>query len=167
MTLRDEGLEPARDAPLQLDPVRRQPEPHEHSPSGVFIAAVEAGNYFNIELFFQGIRKGWLNVDNNYWAVLNSDVPLTLEYYRYDRATYYKIPGQDYYMSISAQAYVGFYKWIGATTFTLTPSGRLLSQHNGQALSFYSSDYQYLTCWDAAPYNVFEPVKLHPYQPSQ
>lgn len=102
------------------------------------------------------MNKGWLNVTNGYWAVM-SEVPLILQYYTYKNETYYKIPNQGYYMSVSRHAYVGFYSWHGATAFTLE-DGKLKSNYNHHQLSFYSDSDKYLYCWDS--YSVFNPVEL-------
>ncbi|WP_328452550.1 hypothetical protein [Amycolatopsis sp. NBC_00438] len=137
-------------------------QPHETTPSGQF-AAVSASaqqqstSTFQIQLTYNGIDKGWLNIDKNHWAVM-SDEPLTLQYYTDMSGTYYQIPGQNYYMSVSANDYVGFYGWNKATTFTLESDQQLKSNYNNQHLSFYSDANGFLYCYDS--YNVFQPVAL-------
>ncbi|GIJ45306.1 hypothetical protein Val02_21920 [Virgisporangium aliadipatigenens] len=116
-------------------------------------ASVQAGGTaFGIKLSDNGLAVGWLGRNSSDWAVL-ADSPQPLEPYIYDGKTYFKIPGEAKYMSISNNAYVGFYKWAGATVFH-QEGEYLVSDHNGQKLSMYSTDNAYLYCWDK--YTVLE-----------
>jgi hypothetical protein len=56
-------------------------------------------------------------------------------------------------MSVSDNAYVGFYGWLGARGFT-RQGAHLVSDYNHQKLSLYSKDNGYLYCWD--PYTVLD-----------
>jgi hypothetical protein len=107
---------------------------------------------FSIKLSNNGLPLGWLGRNSSDWAVL-SDSPLALEQYIYGGRTYFKIPGESRYMSISNNAYIGFYGWSGATVFH-QEGEYLVSDHNGQKLSMYSTDNGYLYCWDK--YTVLE-----------
>lgn len=91
---------------------------------------------------------GWLGRNSANWAVLASDADrLALEAYVYGDKTYYRIPGESRYMSVSNNDYVGFYGWSGATTFHEN-GGYLISDYNGQRLSLYSAENRYLYCYD-------------------
>lgn len=114
---------------------RTELQPHEQSRSELFGIDLEpvggkGTDYFKIKLTYNGVEKGWLNVNSRYWAVM-SPVPLILQYYTYKGETYYKIPDQGYYMSVSRHDYVGFYHWGNATTFTLEQR-KLKSNYNSQ-----------------------------------
>lgn len=107
---------------------------------------------FGIKLSNNGLPLGWLGRNSSDWAVL-ADSPLVLEQYIHDGKTYFKVPGESKYMSISNQAYIGFYAWSGATVFH-QEGEYLVSDYNGQKLSMYSTDNGYLYCWDK--YTVLE-----------
>ena len=107
---------------------------------------------FGIKLSNNGLPLGFLGRNSSDWAVL-SDSPLLLEQYLYGGKTYFKIPGESKYMSISNNAYIGFYGWAGATVFR-QEGEHLVSDNNGQKLSMYSTDNGYLYCWDK--YTVLE-----------
>lgn len=107
---------------------------------------------FSIKLSNNGLPLGWLGRNSSDWAVL-SDSPLLLEQYIHDGKTYFKIPGESMYMSISNNAYIGFYGWSGATVFH-QEGEYLVSDYNGQKLSMYSTDNAYLYGWDK--YTVLE-----------
>lgn len=110
------------------------------------------GSTFGIKVSNNGLPLGWLGRNSSDWAVL-ADSPLALEQYIHDGKTYFKIPGEARYMSISNNAYIGFYGWNGATVFR-QEGEYLVSDHNGQKLSMYSTDNGYLYCWDK--YTVLE-----------
>lgn len=96
-----------------------------------------------------GVQLGWLGQNGAEWAVLVADPAkaLILESYPYNGTTYYRIRGTSRYMSVSNDAYVGFYGWLGARGWK--PDGsRLISEFNNQALSLYSTDNAYLYAWD-------------------
>jgi len=107
---------------------------------------------FSIKLSNNGLPLGWLGRNSSDWAVL-ADAPLALEQYIHDGKTYFKIPGESKYMSVSNNAYIGFYGWSGATVFH-SEGEYLVSDYNGQKLSMYSTDNGYLYCWDK--YTVLE-----------
>ncbi len=92
---------------------------------------------------------GWLGRNSANWAVLVTDQAqrLRLEAYINSDKTYYQIPGESRYMSVSASGYIGFYSWSGASTFR-SDGDYLVSDYNGQHLSFYSPENQYLYCYD-------------------
>jgi hypothetical protein len=136
-------------------------DPESAPPAGLFAAASDlasgssvavaappqaGGATFSIKLMNNGLPLGWLGRNSSDWAVLG-DTPLTLEQYVYDGKTYFKIPGESKYMSVSNNAYVGFYAWSGATVFR-QDGGHLVSDYNNQKLSLYSTDNAYLYCWD-------------------
>ncbi len=123
--------------------------------------SVEAAvNSFRLALSSGGIQMGWLGEDSGQWAILVTDPnqALTLESYPYNGTNYYRIKGTDRYMSVSDAAYIGFYNWLGATGFQLQ-GAHLVSDYNGQSLSFFSKEDGYLYAWDA--YNVLD-VKFEP-----
>jgi Phosphoesterase family len=115
---------------------------------------------FQFSLFFQGVRLGWLGKDDSGWAILVTDPKqvLTLEFYPYNGVNYYRIKGSGSYMSVSSHSYVGFYNWAFATGYTVQGTN-LVSEYNGQKLSFHSKEDGYLYAWNA--YNVLD-VKLEP-----
>jgi hypothetical protein len=83
------------------------------------------------------------------WAILVTDAAarLRLEAYVNADKTYYEIPDEARYMSVSNNGYIGFYGWSGASTFR--PNGEyLVSDYNGQTLSYYSPENAYLYCYD-------------------
>lgn len=115
--------------------------------------AVSTGT-FTIQLFNPNSPTpetpiGWLGRNSANWAVLAGDADrLKLEAYVYGDKTYYKIPDESRYMSVSNNDYIGFYSWSGASTFH-KDGDYLISDHNEQKLSFYSPENQYLYCYDA------------------
>lgn len=111
---------------------------------------VANANGFKMSLFSQGVHLGWLGENGSEWAVLVTDPKqaLTLELYPYNGVNYYRIKGSSRYMSVSDQAYVGFYNWLGATGFKMQGT-HLVSDYNSQKLSLYSTDNGYLYAWDA------------------
>lgn len=111
---------------------------------------------FTIKLSNNGLPLGWLGRNSSDWAVL-SDSPLMLEQYIDDGKTYFKIPGESKYMSVSNNAYIGFYGWSGASVFH-QEGEYLVSDYNGQKLSMYSTDNGYLYCWDK--YTVLEVQRI-------
>ncbi|GAA3265522.1 hypothetical protein Dvina_16905 [Dactylosporangium vinaceum] len=142
-------------------------DPEAARPAGAFQAVAEvdasgsrasepasqaASATFGIKLSHNGLALGWLGRNSSGWAVL-ADSPLLLEQYIYDGKTYFRVPGESKYMSISDQSYVGFYAWSGATVFH-QEGEHLVSDYNGQKLSMYSTDNGYLYCWDK--YTVLE-----------
>ncbi|HKT04020.1 MAG TPA: hypothetical protein VJT31_31215 [Rugosimonospora sp.] len=92
---------------------------------------------------------GWLGRNSSNWAVLVTDQAqrLKLEAYVNADKTYYKIPDESRYMSVSNSDYIGFYSWSGASTFHQA-GDFLVSDHNQQRLSFYSPENAYLYCYD-------------------
>jgi hypothetical protein len=91
---------------------------------------------------------GWLGRNSSNWAVLATDADkLNLAAYVYGDKTYYKIPDESRYMSVSNNDYIGFYGWSGASTFHQVGE-YLVSDHNEQRLSFYSPENGYLYCYD-------------------
>jgi hypothetical protein len=143
-------------------------DPEEFRPAGPFQAASDIdasgsgvateappqanGATFSIKLSDNGLPLGWLGRNSSDWAVL-ADSPLMLEQYIHGGKTYFKIPGESKYMSINNNAYIGFYGWAGATVFH-QEGEYLVSDHNGQKVSMYSTDNGYLYCWDK--YTVLE-----------
>jgi hypothetical protein len=125
------------------------------SAQAVMTAQPEATNTgtFAIQLFNPNSPTpdapiGWLGRDSSNWAVLANDgEKLTLEAYVYGDKTYYKIPSEARYMSVSRNAYIGFYNWSGGSTFH-QEGDYLVSDYNGQKLSFYSPENGYLYCYD-------------------
>ena len=113
---------------------------------------------FTVSLFNKGAQIGWLGENSLGWAILVTDPTkaLVLEQYPDNGVTYYRIKGTARYMSVSTGAYVGFYNWLGATGFKMQGTN-MVSDYNGQKLSFYSTANQYLYAWDA--YTVLD-VKL-------
>ena len=108
-------------------------------------------NSFKVALFDnQGTQLGWLGENGSEWAILVTDPnqALTLESYPYNNVHYYRIKGTSRYMSVSNNAYIGFYNWLGATGFTMQGTN-LVSDNNGQKLSLYSQDNGYLYAWNA------------------
>ena len=113
-------------------------------------------NSFKVALFNQGgTQLGWLGEDSGEWAILVTDPSqaLTLESYPYNNVQYYRIKGTSRYMSVSANAYIGFYNWAGATGWTMQGTN-LVSDYNGKKLSLFSTDNGYLYAWNA--YTVLE-----------
>jgi hypothetical protein len=91
---------------------------------------------------------GWVGRNSANWAVLATDADkLILEAYVFGNKTYYKIPNESRYVSVSNNDYVGFYTWSGASTFH-QDGDYLVSDHNDQRLSFYSPENAYLYCYD-------------------
>src|SRR2546430_1922643 len=91
---------------------------------------------------------GWLGRNSANWAVLAAaGEKLTLEAYVNGDKTYYKVPGETRFMSVSNNDYIGFYSWSGASTFH-QDGEYLVSDHNDQRLSLYSPENGYLYCYD-------------------
>lgn len=123
-------------------------------------AEAKKSGVVSIQLSHNGVVLGYLNKDGHGWAVL-SDEALPLEMYIYGDVTYYRIAADtSSYLSVgnapARKGYVGFYGWSGASSFTLK-NDHLVSDYNGQQMSFYSKDDGYIYCWD--DYTVVE-VKL-------
>lgn len=112
--------------------------------------AVASPDAFKVALYgSDGVQLGWLGENGSEWAILVSDPnkALTLESYPYGGVMYYRIRGTSRYMSVSNNAYVGFYNWIGARGWTRNGT-RLISDYNHQAMSLYSKDNGYIYAWD-------------------
>ncbi|GGV45292.1 hypothetical protein [Streptomyces spectabilis] len=108
---------------------------------------------FRIKLFYpSGTFKGYLNRNGDNWAIISQD-PLTLEFYEWNGVTYYKIPGESRYLSVSNSAYGGFYGWSGATSFRLNDDKELVSNYNEKLASFRNGE-PWLFFWDE--YNIFK-----------
>jgi hypothetical protein len=129
--------------------------PRDFTPTGPFEpgtttlpSTAEKLGDFAIALSKDGVPIGYLNRNDNDWAVL-SNAPLVLEQYMYNGATYYRVSSDEHrYMSVSRTAYAGFYNWLLASTFHLEGT-HLVSDYNGQKLSLYSQDDGYLYFWDS------------------
>jgi hypothetical protein len=130
-------------------------DPASHKPTNTFAQAREAEphaaadlNSFKMVLSSNGVQLGYLGKDGSGWAVLVKDAgsAVTLEQYPYNGVTYYRIKGSSSYMSVSNNAYIGFYNWLGATGFTKSGS-QLISDNNKQPLSLYSVDNAYIYAW--------------------
>ncbi|WP_333990114.1 hypothetical protein [Burkholderia orbicola] len=135
---------------MSLNPIENQP----HGTFAEFantapVSAIEVDT-FKMALYHDGVQLGWLGQNSGEWAVLvdSAAKALTLEQYPYNGVTYYRILGTSRYMSVSNNAYVGFYNWIGARGWTRQGS-ILISDFNHQKLSLYSKDNAYLYAWDA------------------
>ena len=117
--------------------------------------AAAAVDTFKVALSSNGVQLGWLGKTDGDWAILvtDSNQALTLELYPYDSVNYYRIKGTSRYLSVSNQAYIGFYNWNGARGWTLQ-NQHLISDDNNQKLSLYSKDNGYLYAWDK--YTVLE-----------
>ena len=118
---------------------------------------VAGGTDFKLALFHEGVLLGYLGENDSGWAiVVGFAKAVTLELYLYKDVNYFRKKNSSSYMSVSDNAYIGFYGWLGATGWTVkTPN--LVSDYNGQKLSFYSSENGYLYAWDK--YSVLD-VKL-------
>ncbi|AUB80634.1 alkaline phosphatase family protein [Candidatus Thiodictyon syntrophicum] len=131
---------------------------------------ITGGTSYKLALFSQGKPLGWLGENDSEWAILTTDPKqaLALEHCPYQGVNYYRIKGSQRYMSVSNRAYIGFYNWCGATGFTVQGT-HLVADHNGQQLSFFSMENQYLYAWDA--YTVLDatlapiPLPVLPKQP--
>lgn len=89
---------------------------------------------------------GWVGRNSSNWAVLATDTDkLEFEAYVHSNKTYYKIPDESGYMSVSNNGYIGFYGWSAASTFH-QDNGFLVSDYNQQRLSLYSPDNGFLYC---------------------
>jgi hypothetical protein len=135
--------------------------PVDQKPTGTFAAedmnkapetfqrAASAGQY-KLGLAGSQGQLGWMGQNSSGWAILVPDEAnaVTLELYPYQGVNYYRILGQSSYLSVSNNAYVGFYAWSGASGWTKNGS-KLKSGYNGQNLSLYSKDNGYLYAWDA------------------
>jgi hypothetical protein len=113
------------------------------------VLAESTGNFKAALIGPDGVQLGWLGQNGGEWAILvaNESQAVTLESYPYNNVTYYRIAGTSRYMSVSNNAYVGFYNWIGARGWTVR-DGHLVSDYNHQKLSLYSKDNGYLYAWD-------------------
>ncbi|MES2672149.1 MAG: hypothetical protein V4673_17265 [Pseudomonadota bacterium] len=127
------------------------------APDQATLLAAGPSGFFKLALYHQGLRLGWLGQNNSEWAILvaNENQALTLENYPYNNVTYYRVKGSDRYMSVSKNAYIGFYGWLYASGFTLS-DGHLVSDYNKQKLSLYSKDNGYLYAWDGQDYTVLK-----------
>lgn len=140
--------------------------PIETTPQGTFSEFLKAEpvagtavDKFRIALYGDnGSQLGWIGQNDDEWAILVTDESkaLTLELYPHNSINYYRIKDTSRYMSVSRNAYVGFYNWSGATGWELD-GDHLVSDYNNQKLSLYSKDNQYLYAWDK--YTVLK-VKL-------
>jgi hypothetical protein len=95
-----------------------------------------------------GADVGELGVNDRGWCII---VPAgkgtILSMYLYGNNWYIrKADDSSKYLSVSNQAYAGFYSWSGAAAMTLTD--KLRCAYNDQDLSFYSTDNGYLYFWD-------------------
>jgi len=95
-----------------------------------------------------GADVGELGVNSSGWCII---VPrgqgTILSMYLYGNNWYIrKADDSSSYLSVSNNAYAGFYGWLGASAMTLTD--KLRCAHNNQNLSFYSTDNGYLYFWD-------------------
>ena len=113
------------------------------------------GDTFQLALSRDGIQMGWLGKNGSDWAVLAPDrkEAMAIELYPYNGVNYYRIKGTSRYLSVSGNAYVGFYNWSGATGWTRN-GNNIVSNYNGQKLSLYSKENGYLYAWDA--YSVLD-----------
>jgi hypothetical protein len=144
--------------------------PVDDKPTGTFADAINkeptivrgvAGVVPNVwELWDNQTRLGWLGVNSTGYAVLVTSLAdaVNLELYPYDAVNYYRTyySGAWHYLSVSKNAYVGFWLWGGATGWT-REGERMKSDYDGQYLSIYSTDNQYLYAWNA--YTILD-VKL-------
>jgi hypothetical protein len=132
--------------------------PIELAPQGTFSTifnaepvASAAVDKFTVALYgSNGTQLGWLGENDSEWAVLVTDASkaLTLELYPYNNVNYYRIKDSSRYMSVSRNAYIGFYSWGGATGWELVDNKYLVSDYNNQKLSLYSKDNGYLFAWN-------------------
>lgn len=127
--------------------------------AGAAPAALSGANSFTLALSDGGTSLGWVGQDGSGWAILVTDSSKAIVFEKYidSNGTYYAIKGGGKYLSVSDYAYLGFYNWLGATTFSLTDK-HLVSSRNGQKLSLYSSSNGYLYAWDA--YQVLEVAQV-------
>ena len=130
--------------------------PVDNKPTGSFSEfvnaeplAVSAVNKFTVALSSNGVQLGWLGKNDSDWVILVSDASqaVVLELYPYNNVNYYRIKDTSRYLSISNQAYIGFYNWNGARGWTVDGT-HFISDDNGQKLSLYSKDNGYLYAWD-------------------
>lgn len=127
--------------------------------AGAAPVAAAGANTFTLALSDGGTTLGWVGKDGGGWAILVTDVSQAVVFEKYldSSGTYYATKGLGAYLSVSNNAYLGFYGWAGATTFSMKGSN-LVSAHNGQKLSLYSSANGYLYAWDA--YKVLEVAQV-------
>ncbi|HEX8610828.1 MAG TPA: hypothetical protein VF800_06010 [Telluria sp.] len=127
--------------------------------AGATPVAAAGANSFTLALSNGGTTLGWLGKDSGGWAILVSDVSQAVVFEKYidSNGTYYAVKGGGSYLSVSNQAYIGFYNWLGATTFSMKDN-HLVSSYNGQKLSLYSNSNGYLYAWDA--YTVLEVAQV-------
>ncbi|MBI0331642.1 hypothetical protein [Burkholderia plantarii] len=116
---------------------------------------VAVAGTFRLALSHNGIGLGWMGRNSSNYAVLagSASEAIQLELYPYNGVDYYRLNGSNRYLSVSNNAYVGFYLWNGATGWKQTGT-RFVSDYNGQSLSLYSKDNGYLYAYD--PYTVLE-----------
>lgn len=105
-------------------------------------------NSFKLQLNQGNTKLGWLAVTRD-WAFLTADPAqaVDLEKVLGDGGVYYKMQGHSRYLSVSDTGALGFYLWNGRTTFK-TEGSHLVSNHNGQKLSQYSTSDTYLYARD-------------------
>ncbi|MES2070095.1 MAG: hypothetical protein V4488_07090 [Pseudomonadota bacterium] len=133
--------------------------PADHEPTKTFFDVMNtepllgAGtevNQFRMNLVDKmGVSLGWMGKNSSGYAVLvtKQAEALTLEMYPFEGTNYIRIKGSRDYLSPSAQAYLGFYGWSGATGW-VKQNSQLKSEYNEQFLSLYSTDNKYLYAWD-------------------
>lgn len=86
------------------------------------------------------------------------------KYIHSDKKTYYKaISGKykDYYLSQNRNEYIGLYSWNSAVSWKFRGK-HLISEHNNQKLSLYSTGNNYLYAWDDYKILEVEVVKVEP-----
>ncbi len=95
-----------------------------------------------------GADVGELGVNDSGWCIIvPSGQGAILTMYLYGNNWYIrKADDSSSYLSVSNNAYAGFYGWAGAAAMTLTD--KLRCAYNNQNLSFYSTDNGYLYFWD-------------------
>jgi hypothetical protein len=117
--------------------------------TGVKSQAIPIPDPFRLTLqAANGAEIGELGVNDSGWCII---VPrgqgTKLKMYLYGNNWYIrKADDLSSYLSVSNNAYAGFYGWSGASPMTLTD--KLRCAYNNQNLSFYSTDNGYLYFWD-------------------
>jgi hypothetical protein len=125
--------------------------------AGTAEPVVADGTDFKLALFHKGVLLGYLGENDSAWAVVvGFEKAVTFELYPYKDVNYFRKRNSSNYLSVSRNAYVGFYGWLNATGWTVQ-APNLVSDYNGQKLSFYSKEDGYLYAWN--DYTVLE-VKL-------
>jgi hypothetical protein len=144
------SIQPLQGEKMNLNPIENQPHGTFAEFANTVPVSARAVDTFKMALYHDGVQLGWLGQNSGEWAILvdSAAKALTLEQYPYNGVTYYRILGTSRYMSVSNNAYVGFYNWIGARGWTRQGSV-LISDFNHQKLSIYSKDNAYLYAWDA------------------